>query len=156
MVFYKWMHKHIGLHLRTIVRFYPPFLLMGLKAQISKDGRNVILKVPSRWFYTNNNGVTFGGILLLISDPFPSLLFENLIPNVKAWSTKHCIEYMRPIKGEVRATVLISDETLSFFTNELKDNRSARMSFEYFFEDLKGRKVARVSTTSFIRKINRT
>lgn len=149
------MHKNLGLHLRTIIRFYPPFLLLGLKARISPNGRTVLLKVPSRWFYTNNNGVTFGGVLLLISDPFPSLLFEKLIPDVKAWTTEHSIEYLRPIKGEVTANVTISDKTIAYFNNELKDNRSAKKSFEYYFEDKHGRKVARVSTTSFIRNNNR-
>ena len=153
MTFKNWMHKRIGLHLRTIIRFYPPFLLLGLKARISVDGKSVVLKVPSRWFYSNNNGVTFGGILLLISDPFPSLLFEKIIPNVKAWTVEHSIEYLRPIKGEVTATVNISDEAILYFTNELRDNRSAKMSFEYFFEDKRGRKVARVSTTSYLRKL---
>lgn len=154
MALFEWIHKRIGLHLRTIIRFYPPFLLLGLKARISKDGKSVVLKVPSRWFYTNNNGVTFGGVLLLISDPFPSLLFEKLIPNSKAWTTEHYIEYLRPIKGAVQANVSISDEALTYFINELKDKRSAKMSFEYFFKDIRGRKVARVSTTSFI-KCNR-
>jgi len=135
------------------IRFYPPFFFLSLKPKIYNNGKSIKLTIPFRRLLRNNNGVMFGGALLMLSDPFPALLFEELIDGVKAWTVAHSIEYLKPIRSRVEAEIHISETDIMYFEEGLKTNKSCEKQFEYYFTDKKGRKVAKVTTTALVRKI---
>jgi len=137
--------------LGTVLRFYPPFLFFGIKIKFSKDYKRVDIKVPLRGYFKNNTGVMFGGAMCVASDPFPALLFERLIPNTLAWTKNHKLEYLRPVKSFITLQFEVTDEDFDFISTELQTHGKVEKTFEYYFYDKSGHKVAKVTSTAYLR-----
>lgn len=134
------------------LKLYPPFLFIGVKLRLSPDCRRVEITVPVRWYGRNNNGALFGGFLAAASDPFPALLFEQLLPGVSAWNRAHALEYLRPVRAPVTARVTIGDDDLAELERGLAERGRAEREWAYSFVDHRGRPAARVSTTVYLRR----
>ncbi len=156
MKFLRWLvdEKKI-ISLGTVMQFYPPFLFFGIKVRFSNDYKEINIKIPSRWYFKNNTGIMFGGAMCVASDPFPALLFERLIPNTHAWTKSHSLEYLRPAKTFVTMSFKIEEQDLSFMNSNLDEYGKAEKTFEYFFIDKKGIKVAKVTSTAYLRRIQK-
>lgn len=137
-----------------LLRFYPPFLFMGARVELSDDCRRLRLKLPLRWYGRNNNGALFGGFLCAASDPFPALLFERILPGVAAWTRSHRLDYLRPAQSAVVMRLEIDDATVAELRADLESEGRAERAFEYYFRDERGRRVARVTSTAYLQRRN--
>ncbi len=140
------------IELKTAIRFYPPFVFLRLKVRVRSDYMRVNAVIPNRWFLRNNNNSVFGGVMLLVSDPFPALLFEHHFENCQAWTVNHSITYLRPSYGEIHMQVDITHEDINYMKTALLNKRSVVKEFTYFFEDERGHKIAEVKNVSCLRK----
>jgi hypothetical protein len=138
---------------QTLLQWYPIFIFLGLKIKISSDYRNISIRLPNRWYIRNNTGILFGGAMCASSDPFPALLFERIIPGVKAWTVAHSIEYIRPAYTAVTMTIHINEDIIKSMAQQLEDEKYAKHTFEYYFTDEKNHRIAIVRSTAFIKKI---
>jgi len=148
----EWINKKNLIRYDRLLGLYPLFFFIGARIRFSNDFRRISLYIPLRWYNKNNNGVMFGGIMCLISDPFPSLVFEKIIPGVSAWSKAHSINYLLPAHSAVQATIELNEEEIEDIKQQLLEKGKAEKIFQYYFVDTKGRKIALVSSTSYLRK----
>lgn len=139
-----------------LLQFYPMFLFLGLKIRITKDFREVYIRIPLRFYIKNNTGVMFGAAMCTASDPFPALLFQKIFTGTIAFTRSHKLEYMRPAKSAVEMAVKISDEDLQEVATMLDKFGKAEKTFEYFFTDKKGKRVAKVTSVAYLRKVKQT
>ena len=140
---------------QTLLQWYPMFIFLGLKINISADYRNISIRIPNRWYIRNNTGILFGGAMCATSDPFPALLFERIIPGAKAWTVAHSIEYIRPAYTSVTMNIHINEDIINNMIHQLEHEKYARHTFEYYFMDEKKHRIAIVRSTAFVKKVNR-
>lgn len=143
------------LSLKSAIRFYPIFIMLRLKVIVNNEYTKVNVSIPDKWFLKNNNNSLFGGVLLLVSDPFPALLFEHHFPECTVWTSEHSITYLRPAHGVLNMEVQIDENTILTFKEELISNRSATKTFTYYFKDKNSHKVAEIKSKTYIRKTNK-
>lgn len=134
-----------------LISLYPPFLFLGGAVKISDDYKTIRLKQKLRWYNRNNNGVLFGGTICMLSDPFPALVFEKIIEGCSAWTKNLSIEYLKPAKTSVVATILLEDNDIANIRKQLDKNGVAEKTFIYYFVDKRGKNVALVSNTIYLR-----
>lgn len=138
-----------------LLQFYPMFLFLGLKIRITKDFREVYIRIPLRFYIKNNTGVMFGAAMCTASDPFPALLFQKILPGTIAFTRSHGLEYLRPAKTAVEMRARISDEDLEEIKNSMEEYGKAQKTFEYFFTDKHEKRVAKVTSTAYLRKVKK-
>jgi len=93
--------------------------------------------------------------MCLLSDPFPSLVFERIIPGVSAWNRSHSINYLLPARTPVEAIIELMEEDIDDIKLQLKESGKAEKIFEYYFFDKKGRKIALVQSSTYLRLTNK-
>jgi acyl-coenzyme A thioesterase PaaI-like protein len=134
-----------------LLQVYPPFLFFG--AKITSVDHQVKIELPLRWYNKNFHGTMFGGLMCAVSDPFSALLTQRLlgVKKVDVWTKKNCVEFMRPATSTLTLTVVVSDEDLQAIQKSLDEDDRAVHSFTHFFTDRRGREVAKVENTIFVR-----
>lgn len=152
MKLFRFFLRKNWMSLRTVIRIYPVFLLLGIQVRIRPDYKHIEIRIPNRWYLKNNSNTTFGGVLLLASDPFPALVFEYHFPGTRAFTLSHSIRYLRPAVGKLSAVIALSGADLNELGAGLAAGRSVQREFEYYFKDVRGHKVAEVTSVAFVRK----
>jgi hypothetical protein len=136
---------------------YPPFLFFGIKVKISKEYHEINLFVPLRWYFRNNSGVMFGGVLLLASDPFPAILFQKIIPRSTAYTVKHSIKYLKPATSSVQMQLTIKKQDVLEMSSKIKEKGYVFKEYVYSFRDTyTTEEIARVKTLVYIKRIQRS
>jgi hypothetical protein len=146
----EWVHRKKLIRYDRLLEFYPLFFFIGLRIRISDDYRRINIRLPIRWYNRNNNGVLFGGLMCMISDPFPALVFEKIIPDTSAWSRAHSVIYLLPAKTSVEAFIELKEEDIDEMKQQIHEKGKAEKKFEYYFVDKNGNQVALVSSSTYI------
>ena len=139
---------------RHVMNLWPPFLGAGIRVDfISRDWRHIVVQL--RHFCLNRNymGTHFGGSLFAMTDPFYMLmLIRNLGKQYNVWDKTASIEFIKPVKGTVRAIFTLDKE-------RLRQIRQKTAIGEKHFENLiidvvdkHDEVIARVNKTIYIRK----
>lgn len=134
-----------------LITNYPLFEHLGVQARMDEVTRSVYLRIPFEARWRNNNNTFFGGVMLMVSDPFPALLMEQYFPGSSAWTISHGIAYLKPVRSAVEMRFELDDILLDTIENELSDKGSCRGSFEYYFYDTRERRVAKVTSEYYLR-----
>lgn len=145
------IHRSRIIRYDRLLEWYPPFFFIGARIRFSKDYRKIRLRIPLRWYLKNNNGVLFGGVMCLLSDPFPALVFEKIIPGTSAWNRTYNIDYLLPAKSRIEAQIEIAEQDIAELKLQLDEKGKAQKTFEYYFYDTSDRQVAKVSNTIYLR-----
>jgi acyl-coenzyme A thioesterase PaaI-like protein len=153
MSFARWLSKLKVIPGHKLLELYPPFLFMGVKiTHISDDARKVVVRLPLRWYARNIHGTMFGGFMCAVSDPIPALMCSRQFPGTEVWTKAHYVRFRRPGKGALELRVEISDEDVVAIREELERLGEATRTFRYAFHDRRGKIVAHVRNTVFLRK----
>lgn len=144
--------RHSWLRIEHFMRLYPPFVFVGAKVEASDDYRMIRLMIPNRWYIRNQTGLLFGGVMAMISDPFPSLMYEKFFEGAVAFTKSHAIEFLRPSRTDVVADIVVTDEALESMREQLWSSGKGEVVTEYFFRDTAGVEVAKVITTTFLKR----
>ncbi|MDF1548153.1 MAG: DUF4442 domain-containing protein [Bacteroidales bacterium] len=148
------IHRSKIIRYDRLLEWYPLFFFIGARIRFSKDYRKISLGIPLRWYLKNNNGVLFGGVMCLLSDPFPALVFEKIIPGTSAWNRTFSIDYLLPAKTRIEAKIEITEQDIDELKHQLNEKGKAQKTFEYYFIDKHDRQIAKVSNTIYLRKRN--
>lgn len=144
--------RHRWLRVEHFMRLYPPFAFVGARVEASDDYRMIRLHIPNRWYVRNQSGLLFGGVMAMISDPFPSLVYEKFFEGVVAFTKAHSIEFLRPSRSDVYADIAVTDEQIQHMREQLWSQGRGEVITEYFFRDTSGHEVAKVTTTTYLKK----
>ena len=98
--------------LRARLHGYPPYAGAGvLVTHIAEDAGEIRVEMPLTDSNVNLVGTHFGGSLYSMVDPhLMILLIQRLGPDYVVWDKEALIEFLRPGRGTVYATVRVTDE----------------------------------------------
>jgi acyl-coenzyme A thioesterase PaaI-like protein len=140
--------------LKFILNLYGPYLGAGVKIRyISRDWKEIRISMKMRWYNRNAVGVHFGGSLYSMVDPHLMLMLMRLLGREHiVWDKAAEIEFVAPGKGEVKATIAISDEELDNIRTKAEDGKAHLPEFEIQILDEKEELVAKVRKILYVRK----
>ncbi len=137
---------------RRLLEMWPPFLFMGVKVlKVTQDYRHLHLRIPLRFYGTNMQGRMFGGFICAVADPIAALLVQKIFPNTQTWTKRNSVDFLRPAASYLEVKLDITDLDVEEIKEQLRIDGQATHAFKYYFLDKRGRKVARVNNTVFVR-----
>lgn len=136
------------------MNLWPPFLGAGIRVTfISRDWRKIITQLRLYGLNRNYMGAHFGGSLFAMTDPFYMLmLIRNLGKQYNVWDKTGSIEFIKPVKGAVRATFTITEERIRKIRHKTSNGEKHFEEFKIDIGDKHGEVIARVNKIIYIRK----
>jgi hypothetical protein len=128
-------------------------MFAGIKVKADVNRANMSISVPVRWYTKNNNGILFGGILCMASDPFPALFLQHLVPGVTAYNKDICVEYLRPIRETVHTTIQFELDELNEIRTTIARLGKFEKNYRFEFQTASRKTVAVVESTAYLRKL---
>ena len=140
--------------LARALSLYAPYLGAGVRVDhISADFREARVSMKLRWYNVNYVGTHFGGSLYAMTDPFYMLLLmRNLGPDYVVWDKAASIDFVRPGRGRVTASFLLTDDMLSDVLQHTASGDKYTPTWPVEVIDEEGKLVARVEKTLYIRR----
>ena len=140
---------------KLLLGFYAPYLGAGVKiTHISPDWHELHVEMRLRWFNRNIMGTQFGGSLYSMVDPHLMLLLMQLLgPEYTIWDKAAEIDFVRPGRGTVSATIAISDTELDDIRTKTADGQKYFPQFNLKILDDNGEIVAKVKKILYVRRI---
>jgi len=87
-----------------------------------------------------------------MTDPFLMImLINNLGKDYLVWDQNSCIKFLKPGRGTVKAEFKITEELLNEIKENTKDGNKYFPQFETDIIDEKGKVIAKVTKTIYIR-----
>ena len=101
--------------LRLLLNLYPPYLGAGVKVvSITRDFREIQVRMRLRWYNRNYVGTHFGGSLYAMTDPFYMLmLIRNLGSGYEVWDQASTVRFRKPGRGTVYAHFKLTEAMLA-------------------------------------------
>jgi acyl-coenzyme A thioesterase PaaI-like protein len=136
------------------LRFYGPYFGAGVRiTHISPDWRELRVEMKLRWYNRNIMGTQFGGSLYSMIDPHLMLLLMQLLgTEYTIWDKGAEIDFVRPGRGTVSATITISDAELEDIRRNTADGSKYLPEFHLHIVDDSGEIVAKVRKILYIRR----
>lgn len=140
--------------LKFLLRFYPPYFGAGIRiTHISPDWGELRVAMKLRWYNRNIMGTQFGGSLYSMIDPhLMLLLMQRLGPEYTVWDKGAEIEFVRPGRGTVTATITVSDAELEDIRKNTAAGRKYLPEFSLKIVDESGGIVAKVRKILYVRR----
>lgn len=144
--------------MKLYARVWGPFLGAGIRiTRATPDLKFIETRLRLHWYNRNLVGTHYGGSLYSMTDPFyMMMLVANIGEDHTVWDKAAVIEFIKPVKGEVRAESKLTDETIKRIVEDAKDGKSHFVDFEVNIVDGKDEVVAKVRKTLYIRKKQRS
>lgn len=139
---------------KLLLRFYGPYFGAGVRiTHISPDWHELRVAMKLRWYNRNIMGTQFGGSLYSMIDPHYMLLLMQLLgKEYTVWDKGAEIEFVRPGRGTVTATISISDAELDDILKNTADGRKYFPEFNVKILDDAGETVAKVRKILYVRR----
>lgn len=136
-----------------LLQYYPPFFLMGVKVRrVGSDGRELEVTLPLRWYSKNTHGTMFGGFITAVADPLPAIMCGEILKGVEVWSKSQFVDFLKPGRTKLHATVKISEHDLKEIEKNLQAEAKTTHTFEFYFKDSAGANVAHVKNTVYFKR----
>jgi acyl-coenzyme A thioesterase PaaI-like protein len=133
---------------------YPPYA--GAKIEVTHladDASEIRVRMTLEESNSNLVGTHFGGSLYAMVDPhLMILLMRRLGPGYVVWDQSAAIDFVKPGRGTVHATVRIAEVEISNIREATKGGEKHFPAWELEVRDEDGEVVARVSKTLYVRK----
>lgn len=132
--------------------FWPPFLFSGIKVEyLSKDFREIKVRLKLRFYNANYVGTQFGGLLYTMADPFYMImLMKNLGPKYKVWDKEGKIVYKKPGRSDVTAHFYLTAEDIDQIEQEVQEKGKTLWMRKIAIVDNSGELIAEVEKLIFI------
>lgn len=139
---------------RRALGIYAPYLGAGVSIkELSDDYRQITVEMNLRWYNTNYVGTHFGGSLYSMVDPFYMLmLMQNLGRDYVVWDKAAYIDFIKPGKGKVSATFILTDAMLDEVRQATANGDKYLPVWPVEIRDEDNNLVARVDKTLYIRR----
>lgn len=140
--------------LRRVLNLYPPYLGAGVRVKhVDPEWREARVEMKLRWWNRNAVGTHFGGSLYTMVDPhLMLLLMQRLGSEYVVWDQAATIEFRKPGRGRVTATLEITDEEVEAIRASAADGQPHRPEFEVEVLDEAGDVVAAVTKVLYVRR----
>lgn len=144
--------------LKFVLNLYGPFVGAGVRVtHIAENWREVRVAMRLRWYNRNAVGTHFGGSLYTMVDPHVMLMLIQLLGDrYVVWDKAAAIEFVRPGKGTVHATLCVTDEDLASIRAMTTGGRVGLPQFDIEIVDDAGQTVAKVRKTIYVREKKQT
>ncbi len=141
---------------RHWVGLYPPILFAGIRVRrLGTAPLRYRTELRRRWWNANAVGTHFGGSLFTMTDPFHMLiLIEALGREFVVWDQESRIEFLVAARVPVHAMLEIPSEEIERIRNEA-GTEAINPEFVVPIVDEKGRLIARVTKTLYVRRKKR-
>ena len=139
---------------KRLLNIYPPYIGAGVRvAAISEDWKTVEMEMKLRWYNRNAVGSHFGGSLYSMVDPQLMLMLMQLLgKEYFVWDKSAAIEYVKPSRARVSATIEVTDAQLESIHEATASGEKFLPEFEVLVKDLDGSTVAIVKKVIYIRR----
>lgn len=140
--------------IRRALNLYGPYVGAGVRVvEIDPEYRSVTVSMRLNWYNTNYVGTHFGGSLYSMIDPFFMLLLMNRLGrDYIVWDKAATIDFIKPGRGRVTATMTLDDERLAEVLKATADGQKYLPVWPVEIRDEAGELVARVDKTLYIRR----
>ena len=139
---------------RRALNIWPPFWGSGISIQtISSDFQEVNVILKDRFWNRNANRTQYGGSIFSMTDPVFSLMLMGILRDEYfVWDKQSEIDFISPGKTDLQAHFLISNEKIQEIKDHTDNGEKYFPQFEVYIYDKKGKVVARVNRTLYVRK----
>jgi acyl-coenzyme A thioesterase PaaI-like protein len=140
--------------LRRRINAYPPYAGARIEATwIAPDASEIRVRMPLEESNANLVGTHFGGSLYAMVDPhLMILLMERLGPDHLVWDRRAAIDFLKPGRGTVRATIRLTDAEVDAIRAATRDGGKHLPEWVVDVVDEEDEVVARVTKTLYIRR----
>lgn len=140
--------------LRERINRYPPYVGARIEVtHIAVDASEIRVRMPLEEENTNLVGTHFGGSLYAMVDPhLMILLIQRLGPDYVVWDKSATIEFVRPGRGTVRATVRVTDAEVDAIRAATSGGEKHLPRWTLEVVDEEGEVVASVLKTLYVRR----
>lgn len=136
------------------INTYAPYVGARIEVTyLAEDWSETRVRMPLEEANTNLVGTHFGGSLYAMVDPhLMILLMHRLGPGYIVWDQSATIDFLRPGRGTVHASVRLSDADIDAIRAATSDGAKHVQSWTLEILDEAGEAVARVLKTIYVRK----
>ena len=140
--------------LRARLHTYPPYAGAGvLVTHIAEDASEVRVEMPLTDRNVNLVGTHFGGSLYSMVDPhLMILLSQRLGPDYVVWDKEANIDFRKPGRGTVHATIRITDEEVEAIRSATANGDKHLPQWTLAILDERDEVVATVLKTLYVRR----
>ena len=140
--------------LRRRINSYAPYVGAGIEVtHVAPDASEIRVRMPLEESNANLVGTHFGGSLYAMVDPhLMILLMHRLGPEYVVWDRTATIEFVRPGRSTVRATILVEDGELDAIRSATSGGESHLAQWMLEVKDESDEVVATVRKTLYIRR----
>jgi acyl-coenzyme A thioesterase PaaI-like protein len=140
--------------IRRALNLYGPYVGAGVRVvELDPEYRSVTVAMKLHWYNTNYVGTHFGGSLYSMIDPFYMLLLMNRLgSDYIVWDKAASIDFIKPGRGRVMATMTLDDARLAEVIAATADGQKYLPVWPVEIRDEAGELVARVDKTLYIRR----
>ena len=133
---------------------YPPYVGAGIEAtHVAEDASEIRVRMPLTEGNANLVGTHFGGSLYAMVDPhLMILLSQRLGPEYVVWDRSAAIEFVRPGRGTVYATIRVTDAEVDRIRAATDDGSKYLPEWTLEVVDDDGDVVASIRKTLYIRR----
>ncbi len=140
--------------MKRLMNWYGPYLGAGIRIdQIADNWQSVTVSMRQHWYNSNAVGTHFGGSLYAMVDPHYMLMLMRVLgPEYIVWDKAASIDFVKPGKGRVSATMTLSDAEIARIKQATADGEKDLPVYRLVITDESGDTVAEVDKTLYIRK----
>lgn len=136
------------------INAYPPYVGAGIEVtHVAEDGGEIRVRMPLTEENANLVGTHFGGSLYAMVDPhLMILLTRRLGPDYVVWDQAASIDFLRPGRGTVHATIRVTEAEVERIREATADGSKARPDWSLDIVDEGGGIVARVHKILYVKR----
>lgn len=137
---------------RIIFNCFPAYRRTGARVYfLSDDWKDIHITLGLNWKTKNYVGSVFGGSIYGALDPMYMVQLINILgKNFVVWDKSATIKFLKPIKKNVFARFLITDEILEEIISKVKSDKKYSLDLITNFQDENGIIYAEVIKTLYI------
>ncbi len=145
--------------LKWALCFYPPLLFQRIWVRKFHSGfRGVDVKIAKSLLNRNYNGSIFGGTIYAATDPFYALLFDQLLQRlgfkVRVWLKSASIQYLKPGRGHLYFTIVVTDDMLNEAIEALNNSGKFVKAYPMEITNADGQVCATVMNEVYLRNLH--
>lgn len=132
---------------------YPMFFGTGGKIMhISKDWKEVTLKLRKNIWSNNYVGTIFGGSMFSAADPFYMLMCIQILgrKDFVVWDKSASIKFIAPAKNTLYTSLSLSDDEIAVIRKSIEENGFATFDKTIEWKDSSGKVYAIITRTIYV------
>ncbi len=140
--------------LRERINSYPPYAGAQIRVtSVADDASEIHVEMPLNERNVNLVGTHFGGSLYAMVDPHLMILLTlRLGPEYVVWDQSAVIEFLRPGRGTVHATIRVTESEIEAIRSATADGGKHLPEWRLEIQDEQGDVVATVLKTLYVRR----